>query len=230
MPKHSFLTAALSPAQTLTGDALVPWTDAAGTAERRPENVLERLRCGVRAHFDRGRLRRHHRRLADARPLALGHLPRPLAPAAVAGLLAPLRDAPAGAIRLTVASPADFRALTRPADLRLLSEIDQHHALEIDLLLTSRDLADLHTPGWRFLRSLTDHGLATRAGLRFVRGLSDREFHLHRLFQATLEGGVYDLFPVLDPADSRAALRVWTATWERLRLNYDCPRLRPGRG
>lgn len=120
------------------------------------------------------------------------------------------------------------------ADLALLRELDQHHAVTLTLLLPAADaeLARRLDPGSAAPRAvlaalarLAADGLTTRLEVRPLRpGVNTMERALRPLFAAALAAGAVDVVP--DLRAPAAAL----STFRLLRLAHGFPQPRPGRG
>lgn len=127
-------------------------------------------------------------------------------------------------------------ATVEPIILEPLAEIDQRHALRVDLLLTSHDLCDLRGPSWTTLRTLTDLGLASRIGVPHVPRLSDGEDDLRHLFELAVDGGAFDLVVSTPLRRSLGFGKIiqpppgWLVSFERLRLEHGLPSTCSGRG
>lgn len=120
------------------------------------------------------------------------------------------------------------------ADLDLLREVDQHHAVTLTLLLPAaeaelaRRLDPLSAEPRAVLAALArlaGEGLTTRLQVQPLRpGVNTMERALRPLFEAAFAAGAVDVVP--DPLAPDAAL----ATFRRLRLAHGFPQPRPGRG
>lgn len=120
------------------------------------------------------------------------------------------------------------------ADLALLRELDQHHAVTITLSLPAADLElarrlDPRAADPRSvlaaLASLAREGLTTRLEICPLRpGVNTMERALRPLFAAALAAGAVDVVPDRDTPE-----RALT-TFRRLRLAHGFPQRRPGRG
>jgi DNA repair photolyase len=138
-------------------------------------------------------------------------------------------------------------------DLSLLTEVDQRHAVRVDVPLAAvdRDLAKQIEPRepdpearlWA-VSQLASEGIATRVLVKpLLPGVNDGEDALRALFEAALEAGACDVVAGSIPAarPRRLPWGPWTtgedrtredllATIRRLRLEHGFPRATPGRG
>lgn len=120
------------------------------------------------------------------------------------------------------------------ADLALLRELDQHHAVTLTLSLPAADLElarrlDPRAADPRSvlsaLASLAREGLTTRLEICPLRpGVNTMERALRPLFAAALAAGAVDVVP------DRGASVVALTTFHRLRLEHGFPQPQPGRG
>ncbi len=168
------------------------------------------------------------------RAVSLGGARDPYADEADAALshavLTELRQREGYVVTITTASP---RVL---ADLDLLAQLDQQHAVRIDYRLSPAA-----PPRWR-LASLAPEALEVRSQLHTVarlaaEGLTTRLILSPRgpargLGAAFLEPwlAAADEAGVVDVLADASAFGPWLATFERLRLEAGFPRSRPGRG
>lgn len=138
-------------------------------------------------------------------------------------------------------------------DLSLLTELDQRHAVRVDIPLAAvnRDLAKRIEPRepepearlWA-VSQLAAEGISTRVLVKpLLPGVNDGEDTLRALFEAALEAGACDVAAGAIPAarPRRLPWGPWTttedrtredllATIRRLRLEHGFPRAMPGRG
>lgn len=120
------------------------------------------------------------------------------------------------------------------ADLALLREVDEHHAVTLTLIVPAADaeLARRLDPRaaepravLAALARLAADGLTTRLEVSPLRpGVNTMERALRPLFAAAFSAGAVDVRP--DPLVPDAAL----TTFRRLRLAYGFPQAQPGRG
>ena len=164
------------------------------------------------------RLRKSARR---GRRIVLGTAELPYEPLVLKGApLAALRDFGGLEIAITTNSPGILERL------ELLIELDRRHAVRVDVLIAtldpdSRDLQQR----LRAASALGAEGIATRLILPDpVNALPAGAAALQRLFEAAIEGHIYDL-PV-----AGAWQPGWRRLVQRLRLENGFPRALPSRG
>ena len=227
MTKLSLLTTAFTATESLPASTWPhqPTLPSSKTWQR----LRRRFKDTLKARRDDRRFQNQLQALTEGRPLTFGSLAAPLPLSSWQKEIEPLKLAPAGALRLIAQVDQDLE------DLTALLEIDQHHALQIDLILNVEELTDFDRPTWRMARALSDLGIAVRLGFHYVPDASDQEFHLYRLFETALKQGAFDLFPVAAATPRTASptervLTSWLANCERLRLEYSCPREIVSRG
>jgi hypothetical protein len=176
--------------------------------------------------------------------VVLGAMADPYPPAELAewrthGLLQRIARLPdALGVALLTRSPRLLR------DLDLLAELDQRHAVTVDVLIPAADPELAHrlepcgtaSPADRFdlVRTLSAHGIAARVTCSpILPGLNNSAAALRRLCERAHQAGASDVLPAPrhpalppTPAESRSLL----ALFHRLRLEHGFPRTLPGRG
>ena len=112
----------------------------------------------------------------------------------------------------------------------LLAELDQRHAVTVDVLIAACDVegSDLREQ-LRAASALAAEGLTTRLLVCEPAAITEGEVPrrveagVPRLFESARQHLVYDVLP-------RGGTEVWRRLVERLRLEYGFPRRLPGRG
>ena len=114
--------------------------------------------------------------------------------------------------------------------LDLLVELDQRHAVGVDMLIASIEpgSADLQER-LRTVAVLSSQGITTRLVLTDLPGTEPgAATRLHRLFEAAVECGVFDV--VVAPSPRHDEAEESTRLLRCLRLELSFPRSLPGRG
>lgn len=190
-----------------------------------PEVLKELKRQVPSLERDGSRLERRLRRSAvRGRRIVLGTADVPYEPLVLGGAPLAALTAFAGlAVVVTTRSPEVVE------QLELLAELDQRHAVTVDMLIAG---SDPHSPDLRErLRAVSDlaaDGITTRLVVTEppspAHGLPEGgEAGFRRLFEAAGESRAYDV--VTDGLSP-----VWRRIFDRLRLEYGFPRPLPGRG
>lgn len=185
-------------------------------------NLLQSLKQRLPAgESDGARLERRLRRnAARGRRIVLGTADAPYEPLVLgAAPLAALESFTGLSIVVTTRSPEIVEHLEQ------LAELDQRHAVLVDVLTATLDPAspDLRER-LRAVAALAAEGITTRLVVTEpLTSACNAEAGLLRLFAAAAERRVYD---VMSGGPSPA----WNRLVDRLRLEYGFPRAPPGRG
>ncbi len=186
------------------------------------KDLKQRLPAG---ESDAARLEKRLRRTAArGRRIVLGTVDAPYEPLALGSApLAALESFEGLSIVVTTRSPEIVE------HLELLAELDQRHAILVDVLIASLNPAspDLRER-LRAVAALAAEGLTTRLIVAEPNDAADHddrdaEAGIRRFFAAALESQAFDV--ALDGLSP-----TWNRTFDRLRLEYGFPRALPGRG
>ncbi len=203
-----------------------PFTDFSPRPRGRLPRLLKDLNLKIETPAADRRASRLERRLrtsaGSGRRIVLGTVARPYEPLVLGGApLAALKRFEGLEIAVTTRSPEIVEQLD------LLVELDQRHAVTVDMLIATGDpgSADLRER-LRAVSTLAAEGLTTRivvTGLPgLVAGRRQAEAWTRRLFEAARESRAFDV-----AAAGHAT--AWSNLFRRLRLELGFPRQIPGR-
>ncbi len=208
-----------------------PHTGRAAGTDRRRYRLPGFLRAMTRDKTPRDglstrRIERHLRRLARrGGRIGLGTPEVPYEPLAQDGVsLAALRRFDGLAVTITTRSAEILEQLD------LLIELDQRHAVTVDILIASVETGspDLEE-SLRTVSALASHGMTTRLVLTDLPGLplsTDATSGIRRLFEAAKECRAFDVAVVSREVETEESSRLLRC----LRLEMGFPRTAPGRG